>query len=96
MAKITLDNLRHSYFAQSQSRRRFDFRFERTEHDWVDARPMRFWGRVGLRNPALLNIILGLLAPSRGAFCSNDRDCDQTIPRPQSATSPQVFSFRGL
>jgi len=89
MAKITLDNLAHSYLPNPTSED--DFALKELNHDWVDAEAYALLGASGCGKSTLLNIISGLLHPSQGRILFNDRDVtnDPTTKR----NIAQVFQF---
>ena len=89
MAKITLDNLAHSYLPNPTSED--DFALKELNHDWVDGEAYAFLGASGCGKSTLLNIISGLLHPSQGRILFNDRDVtnDPTTKR----NIAQVFQF---
>ena len=59
MAKITLDNLAHSYLPNPTSED--DFALKELNHDWVDGEAYALLGASGCGKSTLLNIISGLL-----------------------------------
>ncbi|MCP3881151.1 MAG: ABC transporter ATP-binding protein [Sulfitobacter sp.] len=89
MAKITLDNLAHSYLPNPTSED--DFALKELNHDWVDGEAYALLGASGCGKSTLLNIISGLLHPSQGRILFNDRDVtnDPTTKR----NIAQVFQF---
>jgi len=89
MAKITLDNLAHSYLPNPISED--DFALKELNHDWVDGEAYALLGASGCGKSTLLNIISGLLHPSQGRILFNDRDVtnDPTTKR----NIAQVFQF---
>ena len=89
MAKITLDNLAHSYLPNPTSED--DFALKELNHDWVDGEAYALRGASGCGKSTLLNIISGLLHPSQGRILFNDRDVtnDPTTKR----NIAQVFQF---
>ena len=89
MAKITLDNLAHSYMPNPSSED--DYALKELNHDWVDGEAYALLGASGCGKSTLLNIISGLLHPSQGRILFNDRDVtnDPTTKR----NIAQVFQF---
>jgi glycerol transport system ATP-binding protein len=89
MAKITLDNLAHSYLPNPTSED--EFALKELNHDWVDGEAYALLGASGCGKSTLLNIISGLLHPSQGRILFNDRDVtnDPTTKR----NIAQVFQF---
>ncbi|MBS9716798.1 ABC transporter ATP-binding protein [Pseudohalocynthiibacter aestuariivivens] len=89
MAKITLDNLAHSYLPNPQSED--DYALKELNHDWVDGEAYALLGASGCGKSTLLNIISGLLHPSQGRILFNDRD---VTSEPTAARNiAQVFQF---
>ncbi|MGJ8623040.1 MAG: ABC transporter ATP-binding protein [Yoonia sp.] len=89
MAKITLDNLAHSYLPNPTSED--DYALKELNHDWVDGEAYALLGASGCGKSTLLNIISGLLQPSQGRILFNDRDVTQE-PTTQRNIA-QVFQF---
>ncbi|MDP2578400.1 ABC transporter ATP-binding protein [Shimia thalassica] len=89
MAKITLDNLAHSYLPNPT--KEDDFALKELNHDWVDGEAYALLGSSGCGKSTLLNIISGLLHPSQGRILFNDRDVTHA-PTTQRNIA-QVFQF---
>lgn len=89
MAKITLDNLAHSYL--SDPSREDDFALKELNHDWADGEAYALLGPSGCGKSTLLNIISGLLHPSQGRILFNDRDV--TMSPTTQRNIAQVFQF---
>ena len=89
MAKITLDNLAHSYFPNPTSED--DFALKELNHDWVDGEAYALLGSSGCGKSTLLNIISGLLNPSQGRILFNDRDVTNAPTAERNIA--QVFQF---
>lgn len=89
MAKITLDNLAHSYLPNPKGED--DFALKELNHDWVDGEAYALLGSSGCGKSTLLNIISGLLQPSQGRILFNDRDVTNA-PTAQRNIA-QVFQF---
>ena len=89
MARITLDNLAHSYLARPASEE--DFALKQLDHVWKDGEAYALLGASGCGKSTLLNIISGLLVPSRGRVLFGDRDVTRadTVER----NIAQVFQF---
>ena len=89
MAKITLDNLAHSYLPDPTSED--DYALKELNHVWKDGEAYALLGSSGCGKSTLLNIISGLLRPSQGRILFNDRDvtADPTAQR----NIAQVFQF---
>jgi glycerol transport system ATP-binding protein len=89
MAKITLDNLAHSYLPRPT--RDEDWALKELNHVWADGEAYALLGASGCGKSTLLNIISGLLVPSRGRILFNDRDVTDA---PTAARNiAQVFQF---
>ncbi len=89
MAKITLDNLAHSYLSNPKSED--DYALKELNHDWVDGEAYALLGASGCGKSTLLNIISGLLHPSQGRILFNDRDV--TMEPTTQRNIAQVFQF---
>ncbi|WP_298970778.1 ABC transporter ATP-binding protein [uncultured Roseobacter sp.] len=89
MAKITLDNLAHSYLPVPKSED--DFALKELNHDWVDGEAYALLGASGCGKSTLLNIISGLLHPSQGRILFNDRDVTHAPTAERNIA--QVFQF---
>lgn len=89
MAKITLDNLAHSYLPNPTGED--DYALKELNHDWVDGEAYALLGSSGCGKSTLLNIISGLLHPSQGRILFNDRDVTHE-PTAQRNIA-QVFQF---
>ena len=89
MAKITLDNLAHSYLPNPGSED--DFALKELNHDWNDGEAYALLGSSGCGKSTLLNIISGLLRPSHGRVLFDGHDVtDQATAERNIA---QVFQF---
>jgi glycerol transport system ATP-binding protein len=89
MAKITLENLAHSYLPNPKNED--DFALKELNHDWVDGEAYALLGASGCGKSTLLNIISGLLHPSQGRILFNDRDV--TMAPTTERNIAQVFQF---
>ncbi|MDR9394480.1 MAG: ABC transporter ATP-binding protein [Roseovarius sp.] len=89
MAKITLDNLAHSYLPDPGSEA--DYALKELNHDWVDGEAYALLGASGCGKSTLLNIISGLLHPSQGRILFDDVDVTDA-PTAQRNIA-QVFQF---
>jgi glycerol transport system ATP-binding protein len=89
MAKITLDNLAHSYLPNPKSED--DFALKELNHDWVDGEAYALLGASGCGKSTLLNIISGLLHPSQGRILFNDVDVTHAPTAERNIA--QVFQF---
>ena len=74
MAKITLDNLAHSYLPNPTGED--DFALKELNHDWDDGAAYALLGPSGCGKSTLLNIISGLLHPSQGRILFDGQDVD--------------------
>ena len=89
MAKITLDNLAHSYFSNPKSD--IDFALKEMDHVWADGEAYALLGASGCGKSTLLNIISGLLHPSQGRILFDDKDVTQSTTADRNIA--QVFQF---
>ncbi len=89
MAKITLENLAHSYLKNPTSED--DFALKELNHDWVDGEAYALLGSSGCGKSTLLNIISGLVHPSQGRILFNDKDV--TYAPTTQRNIGQVFQF---
>jgi glycerol transport system ATP-binding protein len=89
MAKITIDNLRHSYM--SQPARDEDFALKRVHLDWADGGAYALLGPSGCGKTTLLNLISGLLHPSHGRILFDGKDVTRATPEERNIA--QVFQF---
>lgn len=89
MAQITLDKLAHSYLANPQSDA--DFALKQIDYVWEDGGAYALLGPSGCGKTTLLNIISGLLVPSKGHI-RFDAD-DVTELSPENRNIAQVFQF---
>lgn len=89
MARITLDNLAHSYLPFPKSER--DYALKTMTVEWQDGGAYALLGASGCGKTTLLNIISGLRAPSQGRVIFGDRDVTE---RPTAERNiAQVFQF---
>ena len=89
MAKITLDNLAHSYAARPAGPQ--DYALKELNYDWADGEAYALLGASGCGKSTLLNIISGLLIPSQGRVLFDGRDVTHA---PTAARDiAQVFQF---
>ena len=89
MAKITLDNLAHSYLPHPTSED--DYALKELNHDWIDGEAYALLGASGCGKSTLLNIISGLLHPSQGRILFNDIDVTDAPTAERNIA--QVFQF---
>ncbi|MGY3438037.1 MULTISPECIES: ABC transporter ATP-binding protein [unclassified Marinovum] len=89
MAKITLDNLAHSYLPKPQTED--DYALKELNHDWADGEAYALLGSSGCGKSTLLNIISGLLRPSQGRILFNGQDVTNAPTAERNIA--QVFQF---
>ena len=89
MAKITLDNLAHSYLPSPKGED--DFALKELNHDWADGEAYALLGASGCGKSTLLNIISGLLHPSQGRILFDDVDVTHASTADRNIA--QVFQF---
>ena len=89
MAKITLQNLRHSYSPDPRSDE--DYALKRMSIDWADGGAYALLGPSGCGKTTLLNLVSGLLVPSEGQILFDDRDVSHSTPEQRNIA--QVFQF---
>jgi glycerol transport system ATP-binding protein len=89
MAKITLDRLAHSYLPDPKSNA--DFALKELNYEWEDGGAYALLGPSGCGKTTLLNIISGLLVPSRGNILFDNQDV--THLQPEQRNIAQVFQF---
>ena len=89
MARITLDNLRHSYMADPAGDD--DWALKQLDLEWADGGAYALLGPSGCGKTTLLNIISGLLHPTEGRVLFDDRDVTE-LPTDQRNIA-QVFQF---
>ncbi|MFK7861624.1 MAG: ABC transporter ATP-binding protein [Granulosicoccus sp.] len=89
MAKITLDKLAHSYMANPKSDA--DFALKQIDYVWEDGGAYALLGPSGCGKTTLLNIISGLLVPSKGHIRFDSDDVTERSPEQRNIA--QVFQF---
>lgn len=89
MAKITFDNLAHSYLPNPSGEQ--DYALKELNHDWVDGEAYALLGSSGCGKTTLLNIISGLLQPSQGSIFFNGKDVTHSPTAERNIA--QVFQF---
>jgi glycerol transport system ATP-binding protein len=89
MAKITLDNLAHSYLPKPSGEA--DYALKELNHDWIDGEAYALLGASGCGKSTLLNIISGLLHPSQGRILFDDKDMTHAPTTERNIA--QVFQF---
>jgi glycerol transport system ATP-binding protein len=89
VARITLENLAHSYLASPSSDA--DFALKPLDLVWDDGSAYALLGPSGCGKTTLLNIISGLLQPSQGRILFGERDV--TLEATAQRNIAQVFQF---
>ena len=89
MARITLENLRHSYLPDPSGPQ--DFALKEMNLSWEDGGAYALLGPSGCGKTTLLNIISGLVTPSQGRVLFDGQDV--TGLPPDSRNIAQVFQF---
>ena len=89
MAKITLDQVRHSYTDRPESSS--DWALKQLDLVWSDGGAYALLGPSGCGKTTLLNVISGLLHPSEGRVLFDDRDVT-AVPSDRRDIA-QVFQF---
>ncbi|TWT10777.1 ABC transporter ATP-binding protein [Reyranella sp. CPCC 100927] len=89
MARITLQELRHSYLAHPQSEQ--DWALKRLDIEWTDGGAYALLGPSGCGKTTLLNIISGLVRPTEGRVLFDDVDLTN-VPTDRRHIA-QVFQF---
>ncbi len=89
MSKITLKDLSHSYLEKQSSNA--DWALRDINIDWKDGGAYALLGPSGCGKTTLLNIISGLLNPTKGKILFNDKDI--TLQTPLERNIAQIFQF---
>ncbi len=89
MSKITLKNLSHSYLDKQSSNA--DWALRNINIDWRDGGAYALLGPSGCGKTTLLNIISGLLNPTKGKVFFNNKDV--TLKTPVERNIAQIFQF---
>ncbi|MET4100984.1 glycerol transport system ATP-binding protein [Roseovarius sp. MBR-78] len=89
MARITLDNLAHSYLPKPATDE--DWALKQLDHVWGDGEAYALLGASGCGKSTLLNIISGLVQPSRGRILFDDQDVTHAATAARNIA--QVFQF---
>ena len=89
MAKITLQDLRHSYSPEPKGDD--DYALKRISLDWADGGAYALLGPSGCGKTTLLNLISGLLVPTEGQILFDGRDVSRATPEQRNIA--QVFQF---
>ncbi len=89
MARITLDHLAHAYGADPKGPQ--DYALKEIDHVWEQGGAYALLGPSGCGKTTLLNIISGLVRPSRGRILFDERDVTD-LPT-EARNIAQVFQF---
>ncbi len=89
MAQIKLDQLAHSYYPNPETAE--DFALKEMDYLWDDGGAYALLGPSGCGKTTLLNIISGLLVPSRGRILFDGEDVTRKTPEERNIA--QVFQF---
>lgn len=89
MAQIKLDQLAHSYYPNPKTEQ--DFALKTMDYLWDDGGAYALLGPSGCGKTTLLNIISGLLVPSRGRIEFDGTDVTERSPEERNIA--QVFQF---
>jgi glycerol transport system ATP-binding protein len=89
MARISIENLRQSYYPNPQ--RDEDWALKRLSLDLADGGAFALLGPSGCGKTTLLNLISGLLKPTEGRILFDDRDVTEATPEQRNIA--QVFQF---
>lgn len=89
MASITLENLAHSYATKPQGDA--DFALKEVNLKWDDGEAYALLGPSGCGKTTLLNIMSGLLTPTRGRVLFDGRDVTKAPTKERNIA--QVFQF---
>jgi len=89
MARIELNQIAHSYLPNPGSDA--DFALKRIQHVWEDGGAYALLGPSGCGKTTLLNIISGLLIPTRGNVLYDGNDVTELPPEKRNIA--QVFQF---
>jgi glycerol transport system ATP-binding protein len=89
MARITLNHLAHSYSANPRSPS--DYALKEIDHVWEQGGAYALLGPSGCGKTTLLNIISGLVIPTRGQILFDDHDVTK-LPT-EARNIAQVFQF---
>jgi len=89
MAKVTLENLAHTYF--DPSRGEVEWAVKRVNLEWADGGAFALLGPSGCGKTTLLNIMSGLIHPTEGRILFGTHDV--TARSPEERNIAQVFQF---
>jgi glycerol transport system ATP-binding protein len=91
MARIHLEQLRHSYRPQPSDEEPSDWALRELNLEWSDGGAYALLGPSGCGKTTLLNLISGLLHPTQGRIRFDERDV--TSLEPGQRNIAQVFQF---
>ena len=89
MAKINLNEIAHAYMPKPKDES--DYALKMIDNIWEDGKAYALLGPSGCGKTTLLNIISGLLTPSRGRIFFDDKDVTDLPPEKRNIA--QVFQF---
>ena len=89
MARIELNEIAHSYLKKPKDES--DYALKHIHNEWEDGGAYALLGPSGCGKTTLLNVISGLLTPSKGRVFYNGRDV--TAQPPEKRNIAQVFQF---
>src|SRR5210317_840221 len=89
MARIELNEIAHSYLKKPKDES--DYALKRIHNEWVDGGAYALLGPSGCGKTTLLNVISGLLQPSRGRVLYDGTDVTDLPPEKRNIA--QVFQF---
>lgn len=89
MARIELNEIAHSYMPNPKGK--WDYALKRIHNVWDDGGACALLGPSGCGKTTLLNIISGLLTPSKGRVFYNGKDVTDLPPEKRNIA--QVFQF---
>ena len=89
MSKITLKNLSHSYLDKQSAKS--DWALRNIDLNWKDGGAYALLGPSGCGKTTLLNIISGLLNPTKGKILFDDKDITSLSPVERNIA--QIFQF---
>ena len=89
MSKITLENLSHSYLEKQNSEH--DWALRNINLDWKNGGAYALLGPSGCGKTTLLNIISGLLNPTKGRILFDNKDITSLSPVERNIA--QIFQF---
>lgn len=89
MARIELNEIAHSYLKNPKDES--DYALKRIHNEWDDGGAYALLGPSGCGKTTLLNVISGLLTPSKGRVFYNGKDVTDLPPEKRNIA--QVFQF---